>query len=434
MRLRLSTLAAAFCLAHAASAQTPADSLAADSASVPVVVEQAAVAATEVADEVEGFRVRPIFSVGALYSGSRGIGVGGGVAMSSLIHRGDHLQIEGRLAQHVVGAFGSYQTGEPERATLFTLVGASVLSSSRFPYAGTGPRADPEGQLFLDRFEAEAEARVGWQPAGLRGPLVQPFVQLRTDELRGRSERRDGSEALVSEQDLAELDALTGQQRTIVSLGLGVQHDTRDNEARPTRGTYLQASASRAFAVDGSGLRFNSAEFTGYLFRPAPFRLPLQPERGAVFVRAVAAITREDVGADGLPLFYLPVLDRDLLTGWPARYFVGRDAVALGVGARGVVIRNLAAFRVEGTVLAMVGAAYDDVFTEFTPRVSTSRDPVAEGAAVPLRPSVGFGLNLHYRDRERPLVGALLGVGPDGTTVTSFRLIIGLDRYQPSVR
>lgn len=421
-------------LCRSAGAQTRPDSLAADSAAVPVAVEQAAVAVTEVADDVERFRVRPIFSAGALYSGSRGIGIGGGVAMSSVARRGDHLQIEGRLAQRVVGAFGSYQTGEPERATLFTLVGASVLSSSRFPYAGTGPRADPDGQLFLDRFEAEAEARVAWQPAGLGGPLVQPFVQVRTDELRGFSERDSGATAFVAVRDLAELAALTGDRRAIVSLGLGVQSDSRDNEGRPTRGAYLQGSASRAFAVDGSGLRFNRAEFTGYLFRPAPFRLPLQPERGAVFLRAVAAITREDVGAGGLPLFYLPVLDRDLLIGWPARTFVGRDALSLGVGARGVVIPRLAAFRVEGTVLAMVGAAYDDVFTEFTPRVSTSRGSVAEGAAVPLEPSIGFGINLHYRDRERPLVGALLGVGPDGITVTSFRLVIGLDRYQPSVR
>ena len=421
---RFAALVAVVLLARAAAAQTPADS----------VVARADSVAAEVGDTVEGLRVRPIFSVGALYSGSRGVGIGGGVAVSSLARPGDHLQIEGRVSQRVLGVFGSYQTGEPERVPLFVLVGGSVLTSSRFPYAGTGPRANPDGQLFLDRFEAEAEARVAWQPWGVGGPLVQPFAQVRTDRLRDFSERRDGSQAFVSADDLAELNTLRGQDRSILTLGAGFQTDARDNEARPTRGGYLQTTAARAFSIDGSGVRYNRADLTGYLFRPAPFRLPFQPERGAIFLRVAAAVTREDVGQLGLPLFYLPVLDRDLLIGWPARYFVGRDALSVGVGARGVVLRNLMAFRVEGTVLGMIGAAYDDVFTEFTPRVSTSTLPVGADEGIPLKPSIGFGVNLHYRDRERPLVGALLGIGPEGITMTSFRLVIGIDRYQPAVR
>ena len=433
MHLRLAALAAVLLLARAAAAQTPADSSADSSAARPdSTVTAAAEAATEVAQDIEGLKIRPIFSVGALYSSSRGIGVGGGFAADNVLRRRDHLQVEGRVGQRILGAFGAYQTGVPERSTLFGLLGGSVLTSSRFPYEGTSPTSNSDGKLYLDRYEAEAEVRVAWQPLGLFGPLVQPFARYRMDRLRGREEARTGALAFVSPADLAELDRLNGQTRTGAALGVGALSDSRDNEGRPTRGAYLQGEAYRFFSTDGSGLQFNRGEALAYLFRPAPFKLPLQPERGAVFVRLAAAVTRQDAGE--LPFFYQPVLERDLLVGWPTRAYVGRDALSVGIGARGVLVRDLMAFRVEGTAIAMLGAGYDDVFSQFTPRVSASNAPVAAGADVPLQPSLGLGVNLHYRDRERPLVGGLIGIGPGGITLTSFRLVVGLDRYLPTVR
>ncbi len=426
---RFAALAALFLIARAASAQTPADSA---STRVDSVVTAASERATEVAETVEGFRIRPIFSVGALYSSSRGIGVGGGFAADNVVTQRDHLQIEGRIGQRILGAFGAYQTGVPERSTLFGLLGASVLSSSRFPYEGTSPESSPEGRLYLDRFEAEGEVRLAWQPLGLLGPLVQPFARYRTDRLRGYEESRDGSLAFVSQEDRAELDRLTDDTRTGAALGIGVLSDSRDNEGRPSRGAFVQGEAYRFFSTDGSGLQFTRGQALAYLFRPAPFKLPLQPERGSVFVRLAGAVTRQDSGS--LPFYYQPVLERDLLVGWPTRAYVGRDALSVGVGARGVVVRNLMAFRVEGTVIGMLGAGYDDVFRQFTPRISASNEAVAPGASVPLQPSFGVGVNLHYRDRERPLVGGLVGIGPGGVTFTSFRLVVGLDRYLPTVR
>ncbi len=429
MTHRFATLVTLILVARATTAQTPTDSTTTRADSV---VTAASERATDVAQTVEGFRIRPIVSVGALYSSSRGIGIGGGFAADNIIGRADHLQVEGRVGQRILGAFGAYQTGVPERSTLFGLIGASVLTSSRFPYEGTSPESSPEGKLYLDRFEAEGEVRVAWQPLGLLGPLVQPFARYRTDRLRSYEEKRDGTLAFVSQEDRAELDSLTGDTRTGAALGIGVLSDSRDNDGRPTRGAFVQGEAYRFFSTDGSGLQFTRGEALAYLFRPAPFRLPLQPERGAVFVRLAAAVTRQDSGE--LPFFYQPVLERDLLVGWPTRAYVGRDALSVGVGARGVVIRNLMAFRVEGTVIGMLGAGYDDVFRQFTPRISTSNTAVEQGADVPLQPSFGVGLNLHYRDRERPLVGGLIGVGPGGITFTSFRLIVGLDRYLPTVR
>jgi hypothetical protein len=422
--MALSTLVLGLAFLQQVPQQTPVDSVAA------VVATEA----TETADAVVRMRVRPIVSPGALYSGSRGFGVGGGVAVSNLARGGDHLQVEGRVSQRIQSAFGAYQTGEPEVASLFGLVGGAALTTSRFPFHGTGPHSDPDGKLYLDRSEWEVEGRLGWSPAGPGGLLLQPTVRYRADRLRGYTEIGDSTFAYVSATDRAALDSLVGGSRSGVSVGLSALTDTRNNDARPVRGAYLQGAAARFFSTDGSGLRFNRFEATGYLFRPAPFRLPFQPERGAVFVRAAGVVVREDGVDSGLPILYYPVLDRDLLVGWPAKSFVGRDALSVGVGARGVVVDRVGAFRVEGTALALLGAAYDDVFSEFSPRVSLSSDPVAVGEDVPLRPSFGVGLNLHYRDRERPLVGGLIGIGPGGITATSFRIIVGLDRYRPEVR
>lgn len=397
------------------------------------VVAQVADDAAPVADDLARMKVRPIVSVGSLYSSSRGIGVGGGFAASNVATRGDHVQVEGRVGQRVLGAFGSYMTGEPERAPLFGVLAASVVTSSRFPFQGTGPHSDPAGRLHLDRMEAEAEARVGWQPWGVGGTLVQPFARVRVDRLRGFEERSDSSLAFVTDRDLAAIARLTGDTRRIATVGLSGLTDTRDSQVIPTRGLYAQGSAARSLAIDGSGLGFNRAEILGYLFRPSPLRLPFQRDKGALFLRVSAIVTRQDAG-DDLPLVYLPVYDRDRLVGWPARSFVGRDAFSVGLGARGALFHRPGVFRIEGFGVAALGAAYDDVFREFTPRVTLSDDPVPPGAGVALQPSLGVGVNIHYRDKERPLVGGLVGIGPAGVTLTGFRLVIGLERYRPDVR
>ena len=88
----------------------------------------------------------------------------------------------------------------------------------------------------------------------------------------------------------------------------------------------------------------------------------------------------------------------------------------------------------EGVAIGLVGAAYDDVTTEFTPRLQFTTDRPAEGEAVPLRPSVGVGLSLHYLERERAIVDGLIGIGPGGITLTSLRLVWGLGDFRPRFR
>ena len=418
--------------APARPALAPADT---DSVAVDVeeIVEDAVEEAAEVAESVRRLRVRPVVSPSALYSGTRGFGLGGGIAVNGILAERDHLQIEGRLSERLQGIYGEYRTGNADRDALYLLFGATGWTTSRTRFSGHGPASNPDGELFLDRDVAQAEARLGWSPFGPRKLLLQPTVRLRMDRLNGFEEVEPGSFEQILPEDIDRLDTLQKDRRLGAEIALSVIRDTRNLRVLPSRGSYVQAELARFQTIDGSKLGFTRLQALGYAFRPALFQVPFIPDRGAIFVRASGVITRDD-GEDPLPWVYLPEASQDLLVGYPQGEFVGRDAVSLGVGARGVIAEAIGAFLVEGVGMALVGNAYDDVFRQFSPRVSFASGPVPEGEAVPLSPSLALGVNLHFIDRERPLVGALLGVGPDGVTLASLRLVYGLADYRPRFR
>ncbi len=398
-------------------------------------IEDAEEAAEEIAEDIVGMRVRPIFSLSSLYSPSKGFGVGGGVALNRVALENDHLQIEARLSERFQGAFGEYLTGDVRRDPVVMTLGGAGWTTSRTRFVGHGPRSEPSGSLFLDRAAAEAEVRVGWSPLGPGGLLLQPKVRFQFDRIRGFEESDDDGLESIRPLDLERLQALEGTDRYGIEVALSAIRDTRDIRAMPSRGSYLQAQAGRFQSLDGSGLGYWQAQGLAYAFRPALFRLPFIPDRGALFVRATAVVTREDGDeGGGLPWIYLPDLDRDLLVGYPRSEFIGRDALSLGVGARGVIGEAIGAFLFEGVAMAMVGAAYDDVFEEFTPTLAFSRDSITDEGSIPFLPSLAVGMNIHFIDRERAIIGALLGVGPTGTSLAGLRLVYGLGDYRPRLR
>ena len=412
--------------------RAPADTLGAAAAEADAPPSDVEEAATDVAEDIERWRVRPVVSPSALYSPTKGFGLGGGVAVDGVVWPRDHLQVEARLTQRLQGAFGEYLTAERGRARLFGQFGAAAWTTSRTRFVGHGPSSADDAELFLDRASAEGEARLGWAPG--RGALVlQPLVRLRYDRLRGFEETRPGDLEAVAPSDLARLAALRGEDRYGGEVGAIAVLDTRDIRVTPSRGVYLQGEVARFQAFDGSDLAFTRVEALAYAFRPALLRLPFIPERGALFVRLNGVVTRQD-GDRPLPWVYLPELDGDLLVGYPRSDFVGRDAASVSVGARGVVGQAIGAFLIEGVGAATLGAAYDDVFSQFTPRVQFSARRPAPGEAVPLRPSLSVGLNLRFIDRERALVGGLVGVSPRGVSLASLRLVYGLGDYRPRLR
>ena len=388
-------------------------------------------------EDVEGSaldtRVRPIFSTSTLYSPSKGVGLGGGVGVDGLLRQGDSFRIEMRLSQRLQGAFGEYVTADPRRVRLFGQVGGAGWTTTRTRFIGHGPESPADAELFLDRVAAEAEARLGWAPWEGGKVLVEPTVRLRYDRLRDFEETVEGGLEEVSDRDVQRLTALVGEDRLGGEAALIGIVDTRDIPSMPSSGVYVQAEAARFQAFDSSDLGFTRVEALAYGFRPALLRLPFIPDRGALFVRFNAVVTRQD-GDEPLPWVYLPDLSEDLLVGYPRSEFVGRDALSLGVGARGVIGQAIGAFLVEGVGTALVGAAYDDVFRQFTPRVRYIQDRIEEDGAVPLRPSLAVGLNVRFIDRERPIAGILVGAGPGGVSFASVRLVYGLGHYRPRLR
>ena len=399
------------------------------------VVSDASIEA--VTEDVEEPRVkpeiRPILAPSAFYSPTRGIGIGGGAAIWNAVRPGDRLQLEGRLTQRYQSGWGSYSTGNPGRSRLYGLIGGGATKTSRYAYYGNSPRFNRNAKLDVSRVAFEVEGRVGWAPFGPRMVVLQPTLQFRYDELRDYTAGREGALDLVDPEDLRQLDALRDDPRHGVSAGLSVLLDTRDDEIMPRSGVVVQSSVRQFVATDTTELRFTRGQGTVTVFHPALFRIPFLPEPGAFFVRANVVVTRQG-GVDPLPYMYLPDLNQELLVGFPTSRFRGRDAASLAVGVRGVIVQAIGAFLVEGMSFVMLGGAYDNISDDFTPRVTFDPGGVDPADRVPLRPSAAVGLNVHFIDRERPLLGLVLGAGPEGLTSASFRIVYPLRWYRPSIR
>ncbi|HYE95695.1 MAG TPA: hypothetical protein VD962_05765, partial [Rubricoccaceae bacterium] len=238
------------------------------------------------------------------------------------------------------------------------------------------------------------------------------------DQLRGVEE--DGDSALVhlDTMSLNHLNALLDESRTGVLVGAAVASDSRDNPWLPRRGFLAEVEAGRFFSLDGSGLQYNRVVGQLYGFAPAG---PV-----VLFGRAVAASVR---AADGemLPFYYLPILDKDLLTGFPSNRLFARDVLALSAGLRAPLAQVRGFYRIDGLLLGSLANAYDDLPDQFTPRVSFEEDVVVdEDGNVPLRPAAAVGLGLVNVRQHRMRFSFLMGFSPEGSLFSSYRVAFDL--------
>ena len=162
--------------------------------------------------------------------------------------------------------------------------------------------------------------------------------------------------------------------------------------------------------------------------------------RTTLIARGVGAITRSDDGdgdglSDAIPYFYLPTLDDRVAVAFKQERLTGRDIVAFGAGLRVPIVDLLGVYGIDALLMGYIGNAYDDVFEQFKPAISFSEQSVtdAEGRAA-LRPALGLGLGIINLDKERVVVGGLLGVGPGGITVATLRIAYDLRDARPLFR
>lgn len=368
----------------------------------------------------------------ALYSSTRGIGIGGGVGVRNLVGPGSLATLDLRLQQRAQSVVAGFYTGDPFDAPVYGFVGAEASTTQRRRYFGVGPFAEDTDEFYLNHNAATAEVRVGSYPLGHTGLLVQPGARLLYDRFLGIDD--ESPVRSLDALDAASAAALGAEDeaRYGVSLGLDLGSDLRDWRPYPRSGTFGTVEGRRFFALDGSGLRFNryAVSTIGYL----PIR-----GRTTIIGRFNLVLTRSgdsdgDGAADPIPFYYLPTLDDRLAAPFQGDRLVGRDVAVGALGVRVPIWDFIGAYGFDALVMGFLGNVYDNVFDQFSPSVDFSGDVQPSSGRAALRPALGLGIGLVNLDRERVVLGGLIGIGPGGLKLATLRVAYDLRDARPLFR
>ena len=391
-------------------------------------------APADTTDDAPGIEIRPRVAPSALYSTNRGFGIGGGVGISNAGWTGSELTLDLRLQQRFQAVNATLFTGDPYDARVHGLVALGGSTTNRRRYYGLGPYTLTDNELNLFHDAAEAEVRLGAYPLGSTALLLQPGVRYLYDKSGGVNE--DASQGSLEALDPLSVRAVRvaeGEARHALSVGMEVATDLRDWPSYPRSGSFFSLAARRQFALDDNALTLDRYAGTaiGYL--------PIQG-RTAIVLRAVGVLTRSsDLDGDGegddIPFYYLPTLDDRVAAPFRQERLTGRDIVAAGAGIRFPVVDFIGVYGIDALVIGYLGNAYDNVFDQFTLDVSFREQSTAgpDGEA-PLRPALGIGMGVVNLDKERVVVGGLVGVGPGGVTLATLRIAYDLRDARPLFR
>lgn len=372
--------------------------------------------------------LRPRLAPASLFSTSRGFGIAGGVGIRNLGFEGSDVVLDAYLAQRYQGARISAYTDPPYASNLYGFVSVGASTTTRRRFYGLGATSREENQLFLDYASMDAETRVGAYPLGNTGLFLQPGARLLWDRLSDVEEAELGALDRITEADRQAIVSVRDDSRYGVSLGLQVASDLRDWRAYPRKGTFVSVEARRFYALDGSDLRFNRFGFSslGYL----PIR-----GRTALIGRTNLVLTRSD-GDAPIPFYYLPSLDSRLLTAYAPDRFVGRDVLAFVGGIRVPIADFIGVYGVDMALLGYMGNAYDNVFDQVKAGVSFDSERLRpdEDGRISFRPALGLGIGIVNLDKERVVVGGLIGVGPEGISLATLRVAYDLRDSRPLFR
>lgn len=369
----------------------------------------------------------------ALYSSNRGVGIGGGVGVRNLVGPGSLATLDLRLQQRAQSIVFGFYTGDPYVAPLYGFAAAEASTTQRRRYYGIGPFTEGDDAFFLNHDAASAEARLGWYPFGDTRLIVQPGARLLYDRFKGIDEASPVRDVgVLDPASRAALD-VEDTSRYGVSLGLEVGSDLRDWRAYPRRGTFGTVEGRRFVALDGSDLRFNrfAVSTIGYL----PIR-----GRTTLIGRFNLAVTRSgdgdgDGASDPIPFYYLPTLDDRIAAPYENDRLVGRDVMVGGLGVRLPIWDFIGAYGFDALVMGFVGNVYDNVFEQFRPAITFESDtPPGANVGAPLRPALGLGVGLVNLDRERVVIGGLIGIGAGGIQLATLRIAYDLRDARPLFR
>ncbi len=320
-------------------------------------------------DSNPGIQFRPRVAPSALYSSSRGFGIGGGVGVRNIGWTGSDLVVDLRLQQSYQAASATLFTGDPYDTLVHGLVSVGGSTTDRRRYYGLGPYTLSDNQVDLYHDAAQAEIRLGAYPLGTTALLLQPGVRYLYDRSGGVNEEASpGSFSALDEVSQRAVRLAEGDPRHALSVGFEVATDLRDWPSYPTSGSFFTAEARRQFALDDHELTLDrySASAIGYL----PIR-----GRTTFIVRTVGVLTRSadsdgDGEGDDIPFYYLPTLDDRVAAPFKQERLTGRDIIAAGAGVRFPVVDFIGVYGIDALVMGYLGNAYDNVFEQFRLDVS----------------------------------------------------------------
>lgn len=367
---------------------------------------------------------------GGFYHASRGVGVGVGYQVDHLGWAGSRLLVRAEPSQRRGRYSASFFTRRPEEARTFAMVrGYGETTGARY-YYGIGPATARGNRLAVERRLVEAELRAGHHLMRRR-LLLQPNARLVVHAGVAARERDAGARARLDTASAANLAFVLGGPPGVdtwqqgVAAGLDAVLDLRP-AGRDDRGVLLTGTAWQYRGLDPGGVRFVRTTAGAYGFVPV--------RSGHTFaLRALVALTH-DQGRHAVPFYLLPTLDGTLVPGLTRYRFAASDLLALTAEYRVQVGRflNTAALELSGT--ASLAGVYDDLFSQFTPRVTRAATLAPGLARYPLRPAAGLGLRAVSLERDRVYLGFTLGVSAEGWNLLSFRFVQDLRSARPSFR
>ena len=433
MRRLVLLFALAISPALSVRAQTPSDSTRSDpEANEPDAGDPGSVNDGTAVDLGE-VRVRPRLSPSALYSANRGFGIGGGVAVDNLGWRGSQIGVDLAAQQHYLSAGATLFTADPYSARVFGALSANVATTNRRKFYGVGPFTSGARALYLTLNEADVDAHLGVYPFNNTALLIQPGIRYLVDRTGRIREDSPATLESLSATSQAAVRPNIGDTRSGISAGIELTVDLRDWPSYPKRGVVVAGEARRFFGLDTEGLTFNryALQTTGYL--------PLYG-RTALIGSLTGVVTRQgdsndDGVRDDIPYYYLPTLDERVAVAYQQERLTGRDVFAMGLGIRVPLVDFIGVYGIDAVAIGYLGNVYDDVFRQFSPSVGFGQDLTADpDGRASLRPALGLGLGLVNLDKERVVLGTLVGIGAGGVTVASLRIAYNLRDSRPLFR
>ena len=380
---------------------------------------------SQMADEDDvsfGFRPR----LGALYSSTKGFGLGGQVVVRNLAAPGTEVYLDARVQERYAEAGVTAFTGNPYRTRRYVGVGAQYTNDRVRRYFGVGPQTLRANRVLTHLETVEAEVRVGWYADETLRFLLQPVVRLVQHTAHSFRDGRD--DAFLNLDAVSQRNLFDAVERSATGLtyGLEAAYDRRDRPSYSTRGILVEGAVRRYDGLGDNAFQYWSSMTGVYGFVPTTGRQVL-------FGRAVLILT-EPVGDEPLPFYALPALDDRLLGSYTRDRFTGNDILALSVGYRLPLFTLYDWYAVDANVQLSAANAYDSLVDQFSPSISFDSDLRDEGERTPLRPAISLGGDIVNLDKGRILVGGQVGFDPEGYRFGTLRFVYSIRDTRPVVR